>query len=459
MTKDLTEGSPLTLILDFLFPVLLGYLFQQFYTVVDTIIVGKCIGVGALASVGATGSVNFLIIGFSMGLCGGFAIPVAQAFGAKDYHRMREYVANQKMLCILFSIALTIITTLLCRPLMKAMQTPDDIIDGAVAYIFIIFAGIPLCILYNSVSSIIRALGDSRTPVYFLLLSSVLNIGLDLAFILGLGMGVEGAALATIISQGIAGLSSFAFLKKHFPVLQSSAKEKRVNIRHWRVLLQNGLPMGLQYTITAIGSVILQSSVNTLGSGAVAAITAGSRVSMFFCTPFDAMGTTMATYGGQNTGRGRLFRLKTGMSDILGIALVYSLFAFVLMYFFGDRLSMLFLDAKEHEIIGNAHFFLIMNTAFYFPLAIVNIVRFMIQGMGFGPFAILSGVFEMVARIIIAVFIVPLFHFPGACFANPLAWAAADLFLIPAFFHCYHRLEQIHTPYLGGEDTQGKAPA
>lgn len=454
MTKDLTEGKPLPLIINFTFPVLLGYLFQQLYNVVDTIIVGKCIGVGALASVGATGSVNFMIIGFSMGLCGGFAIPIAQAFGAKDYHRMREYVANQTLLSIVFSIILTISTVLFCRPLLQFMQTPEDIIEDAISYIRIIFIGIPLSMLYNSVAGIIRALGDSKTPVYFLTLASLLNVALDLLFILTFGMGVEGAALATIISQGIAGIASLIYLRQKFRVLSSSAEERKLNLHHWGILLVNGLPMGLQYTITAIGSVILQASVNTLGSGAVAATTAGVRISMFFSTPFDALGTTMATYGGQNTGGGDLPRLKSGTLAATLISLIYSGFAFLIMYFYGDKLSLLFLDAKETQIIHDAHFFLIMNAVFYFPLALVIILRFMIQGMGFGPLAILSGVFEMIARIIIALFVVPVYFFPGACLASPLAWIMADLFLIPAFFLSYTHLEHQQTRFKAWQTKQ-----
>jgi putative MATE family efflux protein len=447
MTKDLTEGNPLGLILGFSFPVLLGYIFQQFYNVVDTVIVSKILGVEALAAVGSTGSVNFLIIGFCMGLCGGFAIPVAQKFGAKDFRLMRQYVFNAGILCILFSVVLTFLTVVFCRPILVAMQTPLAIIDRSVSYIRLIFCGIPLIILYNMVSSIIRALGDSKTPVFFLILSSLLNIALDLLFILVFGLDVAGAALATIISQGIAGVACLVYMRKKFEILRFSAEDKKVKGKHFLALCNVGVPMGLQYSITAIGSVILQVSVNSLGWAAVAAVTAASRISMFFCTPFDALGTAMATYGGQNTGAGKFERLKSGVRACAFLGFIYSLFAWVVMYFFGARLSLLFLHSDATQIIENAHRFLIVISAFYFPLALVNIVRFTIQGMGFSRFAVFSGIFEMIARMSVALFAVPIWGFSAVCFAAPFAWILADCFLIPAFFLSYRKLENLQKNY------------
>jgi len=447
MTKDLTEGRPMGLILSFLVPVWLGCLFQQFYTVVDTIIVGRSLGVQALAAVGSTGSVNFLINGFCMGLCAGFTIPVAQRFGAKDYGMMRRYVANIRYLCLLFSLILMVVTVLVCKPLLLLMKTPSDIVDRAADYIRIIFMGIPLTILYNVLSGIIRSLGDSKTPVYFLIFSSFLNIFLDLLFILSFKWDVQGAALATILSQGVSAAACLVFMRRKYPILQSSSEERKVRTDLWKTLCANGVPMGLQYSITAIGSVILQSSVNSLGSTAVAAVTTGGRIAMFVCTPFDAMGTTMATFGGQNTGAGKFSRLRMGLADCSVLGLVYALFAFVMLYFFGGKLSLLFVSPDQTVIRQEAHLFLIINSMFYFPLAWVNIYRFMIQGMGFGRVAIFSGVFEMIARILVAVVFVPLYGFPAVCFASPVAWLLADCFLLPAFRGCKRHLEGIVRSY------------
>ncbi len=440
MTKDLTRGNPLPLILGFSVPVLLGYLFQQFYNVVDTVIVGKCLGVEALAAVGSTGSLNFLIIGFVMGVCSGFSIPVAQKFGAQNYRTMRHLIVNGGFLCVILSVFMTVLTVVFCRPLLLAMRTPPNILDGAAGYIVIIFAGIPLVFLYNLCAGVIRAIGDSRTPVYFLLLSSALNIGLDLFFICGMRTGVEGAALATVISQGIAGVLSLAYMLRRFPVLRMSRDDRRFRTHLFPELCAAGIPMGLQYSITAVGSVVLQAAVNTLGSDAVAAVTAGQRISGFFCTPFDALGTTMATYAGQNTGAGKIDRVKRGMwvSNCLGF--VYSLFAFAVMLLFGEKLGLLFLNRSGASLIGQVRTFLIAVSSTYALLVLVNVVRFTIQGMGFSRLAVCSGALEMLARTLTAVIGVPLFGYAGACWASPLAWLFADLFLLPAFYACARRL-------------------
>lgn len=441
MTKDLTEGKPLKLILDFAVPVLVGYTFQQLYNVADTIIVGKCLSVEDLAAVGSTGSVCFLILGFCMGISSGLAIPVAQCFGAKKYTKMRQYIFNAIILTALFSAVYTVATVVLCKPLLRLMQTPYDIIDHASDYIIIIFAGIPFGFLYNLASGILRSLGDSKTPLYFLLFSSVLNILLDLACILIFKMGVQGAALATVISQGVSGVLCLFYIKKKYPILKLQREDKVFSIILSRNLCSIGIPMGLQYSITAIGSVILQSAINGLGSRTVAAITAGLKIHMFFCAPFDALGTTMATYAGQNIGAGKIDRIKEGLKDASFMGFVYSVFACVFLIFAGGGLSLMFVDKTETDIIQQAHQFLISNSAFYFPLALVNIIRFMIQGMGFSKLSILSGVFEMVARAVFGFVLVPKIGFMAATFASPAAWVLADIFLVIAFVYCCKKVK------------------
>jgi putative MATE family efflux protein len=408
---------------------------------VDTIIVGKFLGVSALAAVGATGSINFLIIGFCLGICSGFGLPVAQRFGAKDYDGLRKYVGNSAILAALIAIVMSVATVLLCRTILTLMQTPDDIIDLSYAYIVVIFAGIPFTVLYNILASYLRSLGDSVTPVIFLVLSSFLNIGLDLLFILSLQWGVAGAAYATIFSQAVSGILCLIVIMKKYEILHLKRSDWKLDGMHVKNLLNMGLPMGFQYSITAIGSVILQSSVNTLGSVAVASMTAGTKISSFVVCPFDALGSTMATYGGQNVGAGKLDRLPKGIwtAGILGTA--YSLIILAVLCLGGRYLIYLFVSADEVVVIEQAHRFLIINAAFYIALAFVNIVRFMIQGMGFSGFAVFAGVFEMVARTLVGLFLVPRFGFTAACFASPLAWIFADAFLIPAFYLCLHKLQ------------------
>lgn len=440
--KDMTKGSPFKLILGFALPMLIGLLFQQFYSMVDTIIVGKYLGVKALAAVGSTGSLNFMIIGFCTGVCSGFAIPVAQRFGAGDYHGLRKYTANAAWLSLAFSIVMAVTVCVLCRPILEWMKTPEDIIDQAFIYIFVIFAGIPATYLYNMTAGIIRSLGDSKTPVYFLLLSSVLNIALDLFTIVVLKTGVAGAAYATVISQAVSGLLCLLYMKKHFEILKMEKDEKKIDRRLIGRLCGMGIPMGLQYSITAIGSVILQASVNTLGSMAVAAVAAGSKVTLFFCCPFDALGGTMATYAGQNVGAGKLDRIKAGLKSSSIIGCIYAVIAFLILLLFSDKIALLFMDAGETETIRQVSMFLTANSAFYIPLVFVNVVRFTIQGMGYSTFAILAGVFEMAARGLAGLVLVPVFGYAAACFGSPLAWIFADIFLFPAFFHCLKAMKK-----------------
>lgn len=443
MVKDMTKGSPMRLILGFSIPLLFGFLFQQFYNLVDTVIVGRFLGTNNLAAVGATSSVNFLIIGFCMGICSGFSIPVSHKFGAGDQAGVRRVVANCVWLSVTFAAVMTVLTTLLCRPILVAMKTPGNILEASYSYIWVIFLGIPVTFLYNMTAGVIRALGDSKTPVIFLVMSSFINIGLDLFFIVNLQWGVQGAAWATVISQGISGLCCLLFMIKKFEMLRIRGEEWKPD-RHLIVTLCGmGVPMGLQYSITAIGSVILQSATNTLGSDAVAAVTAAGKVSGFLACPFDAMGSTMATYGGQNVGAGKLDRIGQGLKSCILLGAGYSVIALGVGIWLGGPLAKLFLDASEMAIIDNAKLFLVIATAFYFPLALVNIIRFMIQGVGFPFFAILAGVFEMVARALAGFVLVPCLGFIGSCLGSPIAWVLADVFLIPAYFHVRRRLRSM----------------
>jgi len=440
---DMTKGNPMSLILGFSLPMLMGLLFQQFYSLADTVIVGRFIGVNALAAVGSTGSINFFIIGFCTGVCSGFSIPVAQCFGARDYKGLRKYVANSIWLSVLFSIVMTFFVVLFCMPILKLMNTPDDIISRAYSFIVIIFLGIPATYLYNLTSGIIRSLGDSKTPVYFLLLASVMNIALDLIFILVLHMDVNGAACATVISQLAAGISCLVYMILKFPILKISREEAVPDLHSIKILCSMGIPMGLQYSITAIGSVILQTSVNGLGSKAVAAVTASTRISNFIVCPFDAMGATMATYGGQNIGARQLQRIKDGLRSCVILGFGYAVISFGLLILFSHHLLLFFIDAKETQLLTNAETVLMTTAAFYFLLALVDIIRFLIQGMGFSGFAVLSGVFEMIARTFAGFVLVPAFGFIAVAYASPIAWLMADCFLIPAFFHVSGKLKRM----------------
>jgi putative MATE family efflux protein len=444
MVKDMTNGSPSKHILGFAVPMLFGMLFQQFYNLVDTIIVGKTLGVEALAGVGATGSINFMIIGFCMGVCNGFVIPVAQCFGAKKPADLRKYVFNGYICSIVFAIVLTLASVIFCRRILIIMNTPADIIDHAYNYIVVIFIGIPTVFLYNMVSGVIRSLGDSKTPVVFLVLSSIINVVLDFFLILVCKMGVAGAGWATVTSQLVSGLTCLIYMYKKYDILKGDKSERVLDRRFITNLCMNGVPMGLQYSITAIGSTILQAAVNTLGSTYVAAMTAGSKMFNFTCCPFDALGSTMATYAGQNVGAAKIKRLGQGVRSAMIIGSVYSVLSLIALYFTTDYIALLFVNASETTIIALTRQFILASACFYIPLTGVNVVRFCIQGMGFSVFAISAGILEMIGRAFAAIILIPSIGFMGACLASPIAWIAADAFLFPAFIHCAKKLNARH---------------
>lgn len=443
ITKDMTSGSPTRHIFAFAVPMLLGMMFQQLYNMVDSMIVGKLLGPEALAAVGSTGSINFLVLGFCMGITSGFAIPVAHHFGAKDYKEMRRCVGTGIWLSVIAAFSVSLLTSLLCRRILEIMRTPEDIIDAAHSYIFFIFAGIPATILYNMVSGVIRSLGDSRTPVVFLIFSSISNIFLDIFFISIMKTGVEGAAYATVIAQILSGVLCLVYVVKKFEILKMTRDELLYNPRVAKKLLGMGIPMGLQYSITAIGSTVLQTFLNQLGTTAVAAASAGQKIVQLFVIPFDALGSTMATYCGQNVGAAKVDRLKKGVMSAGLIGSAYAVISFAVIYKFSSYLLLMFLDAKETGLIALGSEFLIIQAMFFIPLVYVNVLRFSIQGMGFSQFAIIAGVMEMFARMLTGMLLVPSFGYRAACLGSPLAWIAADAFLIPVVIHCVKRLNKM----------------
>lgn len=436
MTKDMTSGSPAKLIFGFAIPMFLGLLFQQFYSMVDTLIVGKFLGVNPLAGVGSTSSLNFMVLGFCMGVCNGFAIPVAQMFGAKEEHRLRRYVTNGAWLCIVFSIVMTLVVVAVCRPVLVLMQTPEEIFEYAYVYIVIVFWGIPCTFLYNILAAIIRSLGDSKTPVIFLAISSGINIVLDLVFVLVFDMGVEGPAIATVLAQGISGIICLWYMYRKFPVLHASRDEWKPELHYMGKLCYIGVPMGLQYSVTAIGTLVLQAAVNGLGAAVVAGVTAAQKINMFISCPIESLGQTMAPYAGQNMGAGKIDRIGKGLKSAVLMGWGVSIICFLIAVLFGKQLTTLFVDASETTIISYSYQFLLYCTGGYCLLTLVNTVRFTIQGMGFSVFAILSGIMEMIARILAATVVVQMIGFAGTCLAHPMAWLFADVFLIPAFFWC-----------------------
>ncbi len=443
--REMTEGRTLPQIFSFTLPLLLGNLLQQTYSMVDAAIVGRFLGINALAAVGASTSVVFLILGFCNGCCGGFGIPVAQKFGARDYATMRRCVAVSLRLAAVMSVVLAVVTSLACGDILRLMRTPEAIFEGAYYYLLITFIGIPCTFFYNLLSCIIRALGDSKTPFWFLLLSTVLNIVLDLFCILVLHWGVAGAAIATLVSQAVSAVLCYRYMLRHFEVLRTTPEERRFSWPLARTLLYIGMPMGLQFSITAIGSIMLQSANNALGTACVAAFTAAMRIKMFFICPFESLGMAMATFAGQNYGAGRPERVWQGIKSSGLLMAVYWLFTLAVLVPGAQWLARLFVDAGETEILYDAALFLHVSVTFFPVLGVLCILRYTIQGVGFTNLAMLSGVSEMVARVLVSVVAVPAFGYLAVCFGDSTAWVFADIFLIPAFVFVYRRISRVRT--------------
>ena len=431
-TTDLTVGKPLFQILRFALPLVLGTLFQQLYSFADTVIVGRCLGTDALGAVGTTYSLDFLILGFVQGACVGFGIPVAETFGAKDKGGLRKYLFNGALLCVVLSVVFAIFTTLMAGPLLQLIHTPEELYADAVLYIRIIFLGIPATVLYNYASSVLRAMGDSQHPFYFLLAASVLNIGLDYLLIVSMGMGVDGAAIATVLSQLLSGgLCAFWFFTR-------TAKQEELTFRgqssllsagHCKRLAYIGFPMGFEYSVSAIGAVIMQDAINLLGSTAVAAQTAGEKIRQMFTLPMESVGMAMATYVGQNHGAHRTDRIQQGIKDGCTIQLTYCVAAWVVIFFVKPYAVGLVLgDADPAVTAGAIQYLAIMSTLFCFH-GLLMIFRNTLQGLGYSVQAIISGVGELIGRSLGGLLAVKTgLGYVGICLSNPFAWGLAMLY-------------------------------
>lgn len=442
MSKSMVEGNPLKLILSFSIPLLLGNLFQQFYNVVDAAIVGQTLGSKALAAVGASSSVQFLILGFCMGICQGFAILIAQTFGAKKLEDMRNYIFEGGVLTAIVAGIVTVLVVLLCPMILHVLQVNEELFDNAYAYLVVIFAGIPFTLLYNYLSAILRAVGDSKTPFFFLALSSCMNIGLDFFCILVLHWGCAGAAIATIFSQAVSGILCLVLIVKKVPVLHVAKEQRYMNGGQCSRLLGMGIPMGLQFSITAIGSMVMQSANNALGTVYVSGFTAGMRIKSLMMCPFDALGSAVSTFLSQNYGARRLDRIHEGYRKGALVGILYGIFSGLVLIFFGRTMSMLFVSGTESDVLNASALYLRRMGYFYPVLGVLITTRMSVQGLGYSTRAMLAGVTEMIARSIVAIFFVPIFKYDGITFADQTAWTTATLLLIPMWLSTIHAIEK-----------------
>ena len=440
MTNDLTRGSPAKQILFFTIPLLIGNLFQQFYSMADTMIVGRTIGVEALAAVGATGSISFLIIGFSQGLTSGFAVITAQRFGAGDMDGVRKSVTSGILLGAGITVILTAVSVPLARPVLELMQTPEDILDDAHAYIAVIFAGIGASVMFNLLSNIIRALGDSRTPLLFLAAACVLNIGLDFVLILWCSMGVAGAAVATVFSQLVSGGLCLLYMVRRFPVLRLQRRdwipERRMLLNESRV----GLPMGFQMSIIAIGAMILQIALNRLGSTAIAGFIAAQKIDQLANQPMMSFGITMATYAAQNYGAGNMRRIRAGVRRCILMSVGFSIVCGGALILAAKPMAGLFVGADQPEVLDYVQTYLLLNASLYFLLALLFIFRYTLQGLGKSLCPTIAGVAELLMRTLAALVLANIWGYAGVCLSNPIAWFGALIPLTTAYVLTIRRL-------------------
>lgn len=456
MTSAMTSGNPLKLILKFMLPLLGGNLLQSTYNIVDAAIVGRYLGKDALAAVGASSSVQFLVLGFCIGTCAGFAVPVAQKFGARDNSAMRSYVYHSMILTLAIAAVVTAVTALLCSPILHGMQTPGDIFHDAYDYLLIIFLGIPFSMLYNLLSSMLRAVGNSRTPFYFLLLSTVLNIVLDMVCIMVFHWGCAGAAIATIFSQAVSGILCLILIYRKYDILIATGDERRLKGTYFGTLLSMGIPMGLQFSITAIGSMVMQAANNGLGSLYISGFTAGMRIKQFAMCPFDALANAVSTFVSQNYGAGLYRRIRQGLYQGVVAGVLYGLAAGLVLVFTGRVLSMIFIDGSQGDVLDASALYLRRLGYFFWVLGILNVCRMSLQGLGFTGRTLFSGCAEMAARIFVSFAFVPHFGYDAITWADQTAWCCAALYVAPMIIHCLHvirgRLEQ-------NQPADGKNPA
>ena len=441
MTNDMTKGSPIKLIIQFMIPMCLGTFFSS-YNIADSIIAGQFLGVDALAAIGSTGSLIFLVTGWLNGLTSGFSVWVAQWFGARKTDRMRHFIAMSIYICVAFVVVMTVGLLAANEPILRLMNAPENLLDDISSYMAIIYAGLVVTCAYNALAAVLRALGDSKSPLYFLIVSAVINVVLDIAFIVIFHMGVEGCAYATVIAQGISALLCLVYIIKKFPVLRLKKEDFRFSVNTVKKLLGLGIPMGLQFSITAIGTIIVQGAINVYGAVYMAGFSAAGKIQNIICTVFVAFGATIATYVGQNRGAGKMDRVKQGVRLTQMMILVCSVVLMAVIHFFGKYMIFLFIDPAETEVLHAAEiYFNIVSWAYPF-LGSIFLYRNALQGMGYGFVPMMGGVFELVARAAIVFVAAANAGFAQVCMSDPAAWIAALIPLIPYYIWVMKKAEK-----------------
>ena len=457
MATSLTTGRPWRVILSFSIPLLLGNVVQQMYQFADAVVVGRHLGVESLAAVGATGSLLFLLIGFAWGLTSGFAIPIAQAFGAGDGAAVRRSVATGVILTGITSVVLTIVAPLIARPVLELLQTPAELMPEATVFTQISFIGASATMFFNYLSAIIRAIGDSRTPLIFLTVSCALNVGLVILMVGPLEWGVGGAALATVVAQAVSVALCLEFVRRRLPMLHLRRADWRVTRDDFREHLRLGLPMGFQASIIAIGTLTVQVALNTLGSDAVAAYTTASRVDGLAVAFLSSLGLASSMYTAQNLGGRRPDRIRRGVVEGTWMAIAAGIALGVIIIAFGTPMVRLFVGEGSDEVVRLAHLMLIINGCGYWALGVLFVLRGALQGLGHTLIPTVTGVIELVMRVGAAVVLGALIGFEGVALSNPLAWLGAIVLLVPAYVRAHRSLARMPVDPIESTETSAMA--
>lgn len=439
----MTNGPITRILLSFAGPVLLGQLLQQLYNIADAAIVGQFLSSKALAAVGATSSLTYIVCYFCIGSCIGISVPVSQAFGAGKNDDLRKYFVNGVYFALAIAVIMTAVTASMSGLFLTWLKTPENIFKDAHVYLVIIFLGLPLTVLYNFCFGILMAFGDSKKSTMFMAVSTVINIFLDLFLVVVVKWGVAGAAVATIFSQGIAGVLSAVYIYKKYKLLfPVNADERKFHPYYMKNIIKMCMPMGLQYSITAIGAIILQYYVNALGEEAIAGFTSGYKIKNLILCPLNALGTALSSFVGQNFGAKRFDRISEGFKRTLEIGLIYSVIIMVVCFFTGKYMALIFVDAADTVVVGYTVKFIKYISVFNAELALLFTARYSVQGMGYGKYSILSGLAEMAGRAAVAVLLIPHFGFDAVCWNEGLTFLAGIAVILPIYIKLFCHLRK-----------------
>lgn len=440
-TKDLTQGNVAKLLLFFAFPTLLSNVFQQFYNLADTAIAGHILGDNALVAIGASSTVNSLVLSFAWGLNGGFGIIIAQCFGAKDFKKLKKSVAISLSINVLFSLIVCIFGIFMSRPMLQALNTPAARLNEANSYISVILVFIIVPMLYNLEAVILRSLGDSKTPLYFLIFSSVLNIILDYVLIKFTQMGVKGAAVATVLAQLLSVILCFVVILKNFKIIRLKKNDFHFSASLFKNMMSAGMAMAVMNSIFSIGSIIMQGSINALGEDIIAAHLGSRKVAEMFMQPLVTIGTACSTFVGQNYGALKIGRIKASIKYSTIYSLIWSVFTFFILWFFGGQIARVVTGSASQVVFDNTQMYLRINAPFYFVLGLLFTLRFSIQSVDRKMPPIISSSMELVSKIAAAYLFIPLWGYLGACIAEPLSWTLGAIYLLFVFKKEFKRLD------------------